>query len=150
MPNVRIRIERGVETAGDGLEQQESLLTKQQKKQVSVATLFAKQIINNTKQIVKAEINRIGSKTGDYIKQANANAALDVVGEISTLATGAFLSVKTMNPIPIIAASASIGMKYGQKIADLQEEYRHANIQYEYMQIRSGNATTNGSRGTEN
>ena len=150
MPTVKIRIEKGVETAGEGQEQQETKLSKEQKKQLSIATMFAHQMINQMQSAIRTDIGRIGEKTGNYIQQSNINGALEVVSDMASIASGIVLSVSTYNPVPAIMAIASVGIKTGQKYYDIAEEQRHATYQRDYLLERSGNATTNGSRGTEN
>ena len=150
MPSVKIRIEKGVETAGSGLEEQEKELSKKQQKQLSIATVFVRQTMGQMKSVFMKDLSRIGERTGDYIKQANINGSLEVVNDIASIASGIALSVTTYNPVPAIMAVASVGIKIGQKYYDIAEEQRHASFQREFLLERSGNATTNGSRGTEN
>lgn len=150
MPNVRIRIEKGTETAGDGQELQEKELKKQQDKRISIATMFAHQMIGQMESIFKTELGRVGDKTGDYIAQEGINSTLDVISSLGAIATGAATSISTMNPVPVIMAVVSVAVKTGQKYYGISEQQRHARYQREFLLERSGNATTNGSRGTEN
>ena len=149
MPSVKIRIEKGTETAGDGQEQQERKLSKTEKKQIALATFLAKQTINITKQVINFSTAHIGEWTGDYIKQANTQASLELLETGAGLVTAGAMSVVTDNPIPIIMEVLSLGLKTGFSHYEDRRKQELAQHNYEFLQQRTGNSTKNGSRGTE-
>ena len=149
MPSVKIRIEKGVDTAGDGQEQQENKLSKAEKKKIALAAFLAKQAINVTKQIINFSTSHIGEWTGDYIKQANTQASLEYLETGAGLITAGAMSVATENPIPIIMEVLSLGLKTGFSHYEDARKQAKARHDYEFLQQRTGNSTTNGSRGTE-
>lgn len=151
MPDVKIRIERGVETAGDGQEQQEQkALDKQGLKKVAVATAFAHTMVNTGKQIINYSLSNVGQFTGNNLMQDQINTALEVIGDVAGIATGLVTSIVTENPVPVIASILSVGTKYGTRAYSEYQEFKHAEYQHDFLLQRSGNSTTNGSRGTEN
>ena len=150
MPQVKIRIERGVETAGDGQELQENRQRQIENRKVAIATMFAHQMINTSEGLIKTSLGRVGDRTGDYVRQANINAMLDLIGDVANIGGGIATSIATENPVPAIMSMVSVGIKYGQKYYEINRENQHAQYQHEFLLARSGNSTTNGSRGTEN
>ena len=66
MPQVKIRIEKGVETAGDGQENQEQKTSKQTSSgKVAIVSAFSHMIINDTKKIVSYSLSNVGQFTGN-------------------------------------------------------------------------------------
>lgn len=151
MSQVKIRIERGVETAGDGLEQQEQKRQNTQgMKNVAVATAFAHTMINTGKQIISYSLSNVGQFTGNNLKQDQINTALEILGDVGSIVAGVATTVLTDNPVPLFASIVSIGTKYGLRAYSEYQEFKHGEYQRNIMLERSGNSTTNGSRGTEN
>lgn len=151
MPQVKIRIERGIETAGDGQEQQEQKIQNNQGlKKVAITTAFAHTMINSGKQIINYSLSNVGQFTGNNLLQDTINGALEILGDVGNVAVGLVTSIATENPIPLIASVVSVGVKYGTKAYSDQQELRHSEYQHNFMLERSGNSTKNGSRGTEN
>ena len=151
MPNVKIRIERGVQTAGDGQEQQEQKNRDAQGvSKVAVAGAFAHTMINTGKQIVSYSLSNVGQFTGNNLKQDQINTALEILGDVGSIVAGVATTVLTENPVPLFASIVSIGTKYGLRAYSEYQEFKHGEYQRNIMLERSGNSTTNGSRGTEN
>lgn len=151
MPQVKIRIEKGVETAGDGQENQEQKTSKQTSSgKVAIVSAFSHMIINDTKKIVSYSLSNVGQFTGNNLMQQEINRGLDILGDVASIGAGLATSISTLNPVPIIASIASVGIKYGTRAYSEYQEMRHAEYQTNLMVSRSGNSTMNGSRGTEN
>ena len=144
MPNVKIRIEKGVETAGDGREIQEGKASRTEK--LAVASVFAHQMINIGRQTINYAVSNIGNYTGDYIKQNEINKSLDVLSDLTTVGLG----FATGGWIGGIVATVGVITKTGFQIASEQQQIAKSNRQYDYLRDRTGNATTNESRGTQN
>ena len=151
MPQVKIRIEKGVQTAGDGQEQQEQKNRNTQGlNNVAVATAFAHTMINTGKQIITYSFSNVGQFTGNNLKQDQINTALEILGDVGSIAAGIATSVISENPVPLFASIMSIGTKYGLRSYSEYQEFKHGEYQRNLLLERSGNSTTNGSRGTEN
>lgn len=146
MPNVKIRIERGVQTAGDGQEQQENL-GKQNNQPIASPTqmLFYHQAIATGKQILSYATSNVANFTGNYLLQDQINNAVDILGDATTLALGA-----TRGWAGLIVAGVGLTTKKVLQAISLVQETKHLENEQNYLLKRSGNATTNGSRGTEN
>lgn len=145
MPQVKIRIEKGQETAGAGQENQENQDNGRTEK-IAVVSVFANQMINVAKQTINYGISNIGVRTGNYVIQEQVNRAVDIIGNAATIGMG-FVSGGIVGGI-IAVAGVTTKAVFG--MFSENESIRHENIQSEYLSKRSGNATTNGSRGTEN
>ena len=146
MPNVKIRIEKAAQTAGDGQEKQENAQVETQQPVVSPTTmLFYHQAIATGKQIMSYAASNVGNFTGNYLMQDQVNQQMEIIGDMTTIALGATKGWAGL-------AIATIGVttkKVMQVITQLQENV-HLENEKNYLLKRSGNATTNGSRGTEN
>lgn len=146
MPNIKIRIEKGVQTAGDGQEQQEN---KQSEKQQPIASptamLFYHQTINTAKQILGYATSNVANFTGNYLEQDRINNSLDIVGDLTTIGLGA-----TRGWAGLIVAGVGVATKRTLQAVSMYQENVHIQNEQNYLLKRSGNATTNGSRGTEN
>lgn len=150
MPQVKIRIEKGVQTAGDGQEQQESFSKTYQKIKGAAPTAFALTMVNTGKQIITYSLSNVGQFTGNYLQQDEINRELEIIGDVVSIAGSLVYSAVTQNPIPLIASVVSVGVKYGTKAYSEYQEMKHAQYATNLLVQRSGNSTTNGSRGTEN
>ena len=151
MPQVKIRIERGVQTAGDGQEQQEQKRVDNQGiNKIAVTSAFAHTMINTTKQIVTYSLSNVGQFTGNNLKQDQINTALEILGDVGSIVAGIATTVVSENPVPLFASIVSIGTKYGLRAYSEYQEFKHGEYQRNIMLERSGNSTINGSRGTEN
>lgn len=143
MPNVKIRIEKGQQQAGDGnLNTQGS----EQSKSVAVTSIFAHQMLGTAKQIVSYAANNVGNYTGDYIQQSKINQGLETVSDLATISAGIMAGGWVGG---IVAVAGITTKKVFQYITDTRNDIL-AERDREYMLARSGNSTTNGSRGTEN
>lgn len=144
MPQVKIRIERGQDQAGDANTNQK--VNADEKKQIAATSVFAHQMMGLGKQIFNYATSNVGFFTGNYIKQDEINATLDVISDVSTVGMG-FVSGGWVGGI--VATLGIATKKTLQAVTDrrndiVQERERN------YWLSRSGNSTTNGSRGTEN
>lgn len=148
MPNVTVRIERGTETAGDGQEKQEAKREDSKKQPVAspTAMLFYHQAIATGKQIIGYAASNVANFTGDYIKQEGINFGMEIAGDISSIAMGA---ISKGWAGAIVAAVGVTTKRVLQVVSEVQSEV-HARHERDYLVKRSGNSTTNGSRGTEN
>ena len=146
MPEVRARLTVGSELAGDGREtQEEGTKGMVGTQKVASVSVFANLAFNQIRQIINYSVANIGNYEGDYIKQAQMQNVMAVIGDLTTLGAGI-----ASGPVGAVVAVAGLAVKTGLQIASEINAERHNNIQYEYMLSRSGNAVTNGSRGTEN
>lgn len=146
MPNVKIRIEKGKETAGDGRENQEAQ-SKDREQAVASPTqmLFYHQMIATGKQALSFATSNIANFTGNQMEQEKVNDSMQLVGDLTTLGLGA-----TRGWAGLIVAGIGLATKYTLQGISLHQENVHAKREYDYLAKRSGNTTTNGSRGTEN
>ena len=146
MPNVRIRIEKGTETAGDGQEQQEK---RQDEKKQPIASptqmLFYHQAIATGKQILSYATSNVANFTGNNLMQDQINNAMDVLGDFTTLGLGA-----TRGWAGLAVAAIGLTTKKVLQVITMVQENVHLQNEQNYLLKRSGNSTTNGSRGTEN
>lgn len=150
MPNVRIRIEKSNVENEDLANQQDKLFQKQRERRIAIASTFASQMVNQGKEMIRYSLSRYGDRTGDYVKQSNINESLEILGSISNIAGGFVTSVATMNPIPAIMSAISTTIKISQNLNDKYYTSWKAEKDRQLLLARSGNGTTNGSRGTEN
>ena len=144
MPQVKIRIEKPQEQAGDG--NINKAVGADIKKDAAVTSLFTHQMVGLGKQIFNYAASNVGFFTGNYIQQDEINTVLDLFGDASTIGTG-FAAGGWIGGI--VATIGVTTKKVLQGITDrrndiVQERERN------YWLARSGNSTTNGSRGTEN
>ena len=146
MPEVRIRIEKGSETAGDGQEKQENK-TSDKSQPVASATqmLFYHQAIATGKQILSYATSNVANFTGNYLMQDQVNRTMDIIGDMTTLALGA-----TRGWAGLAIATVGLTTKKALQFVTLMQEQVHLRNEQEYILKRSGNSTTDGSRGTEN
>lgn len=148
MPQVRIRIEKGVETAGDGQEKQEAKVEEEKKEPVAspTAMLFYHQAIATGKQIVGYATSNVANFTGNNLLQDQVNQTMDVLGDLTMIAVGA-----GSKGIPgFIVATVGVTTKEVFQVISAVQNNVHLQNEQNYLLKRSGNATTNGSRGTEN
>lgn len=141
MPSVNIR----VQTVRDEEQQvgQPKTETKDDSaKKLAVASLFAHQALNVSKQIVNYEISHIGDKTGDYIKQERVQEAVNAISDIATIG----ISVATGNPLAIATAVIGITTKKVFEIRSENLQIKHAENNADYLRKRSGNSLENNSR----
>ena len=98
------------------------------------------------KQIFNYAVSNVGFFTGNYIAQDNINLALNIVSDISTVGTG----IVAGGLVGGAAALIGIGTKHTlEAITDRRKDVI-SERERNYWLARSGNSTTNGSRGTEN
>lgn len=145
MPQVKIRIESGTETAGDGQELQENK-QKVSLEKVAVMSVFATQMISTAKQSLNFAVSNIGVNTGDYTKSVRIQKTLSAIGDITSVASGFAAGGWVGGTIAIAGITTN---KIFEAIS-IQQDLVHDNIRTEYLKTRSGNTTKNGSRGTEN
>lgn len=146
MPQVKIRIERGVETSGDGQERQEQA-QQEQKQAVASPTqmIFYHQAISTGKQIVGYATSNVANFTGNNLLQDQVNQQMDILSDMTTIALGA-----TRGWAGLAVATVGVTLKKGLQFMTMLKEQEHLRHEQEYLMKRSGNATLNGSRGTEN
>ena len=144
MPQVKIRVERVQDQAGEGNINQK--VASDEKKNVAATSIFAHQMMGIGKQIFNYAASNVGFFTGNYIEQERINRTLEVVGGVSTIATAVVAGgiVGGAAAIVGITTKSILENVTDRKKDELQERERN------YWLARSGNSTTNGSRGTEN
>ena len=143
MPELKVRIEKGSATAGDGQEIQENTGSAKQastNKMAVVGTLvnFA---ISQGKSILSASISQIGVTTGDYIKQERIQEAMGYAQDAVGIGT-AF----AVNWVVGALAVATTGIKYAIQITSEVKQNELENNKISYIRNRSGNTLINGSR----
>ena len=144
MPQVKIRIENTDDNQA-GVGNASATSTKDDKKKVSATTIFTNQMIATAKQTMNFAINNIGNFTGDYIAQSKAQELVSFVGDVVSIVTGALVS-----PAAAVVAVAGLAVKQTfETISDIRKNQLSERPR-SYLIERSGNATKNGSRGTEN
>jgi len=143
MPEIKIRIEKGVETAGDGQELQEKSSKKMTSGKVAEVSILATTAIKTVKQITNTAISNIGNFTGDYEMQRQVQAMMKIGGEI-----GQVVVASLVNPVAGIAMAVGIGLSYGLQAIEISQNIKKENYQASYLLARSGNSLTDGSRGT--
>jgi len=143
MPEIKIRIEKGVETAGDGQELQEKPSKQMTSGKVASVSILATTAIKTVKQITNTAISNIGNFTGDYEMQRQVQAMMKIGGEI-----GQVVVASLVNPVAGIAMAVGIGLSYGLQAIEISQNIKKENYQASYLLARSGNSLTDGSRGT--
>lgn len=143
---VKIRIENNVDIPGVGNAAQLTTKPDEAKKKVGAKTLFAHQMVATAKQTANYAISNIGNFTGNYIKQDQVQSTVDLIGDLSTVGLG-FASGGVVGGI---IASIGIATKKTFEVVTDMRKNELSERQRAYMLERSGNATKNGSRGTEN
>ena len=143
MPEIKIRIEKGVETAGDGQELQEKSSKQMTSGKVASVSILATTAIKTVKQITNTAIANIGNFTGDYEMQRQVQAMMKIGGEI-----GQVVVASLVNPVAGIAMAVGIGLSYGLQAIEISQNIKKENYQASYLLARSGNSLTDGSRGT--
>ena len=144
MPSVKIRVERVQEEAGVGNINQK--VTGDEKKNVAATSVFAHQMMGIGKQVFNYAATNVALYTGDYILQDKINMALDMVGDVATIGMG----FATGNIAGGLVAIAGVTTKRVlQDMTDRRKDVMQERERNYWLQ-RSGNSTTNGSRGTEN
>jgi pyridoxine 5'-phosphate synthase PdxJ len=143
MPEIKIRIEKGVETAGDGQELQEKSSKQMAAGKVASVSILATTAIKTVKQITNTAISNIGNFTGDYEMQRQVQAMMKIGGEI-----GQVVVASLVNPVAGIAMAVGIGLSYGLQAIEISQNIKKENYQASYLLARSGNSLTDGSRGT--
>lgn len=145
MPQLKIRIETGADQSGTGNASATKTGNASLKK-IAAGSIFAHQMMGTSKQLINFAVNNISNFTGNEMLQRNAQAAMEFVGTLTTIATG-FISAGTVGGLVAVAGITT------QAATNLFTSMRKDNLserQRAYMVERSGNATKNGSRGTEN
>ena len=145
MPSIKIRIEKGVETAGDGQERQETKQESQQPVANPATMIFYHQAISTGKQILGYATSNVANFTGNNLLQDEVNRQMEILGDMTTLAMGV-----TQGWSGLIVASVGLTTKKVLQVMTRMQENVHLQNEQNYLLKRSGNATTNGSRGTEN
>lgn len=148
MPQIKVRIEKGVETAGDGQEKQEAKVEEEKKQPVAspTAMLFYHQAIATGKQIISYAASNVANFTGNNLLQDQVNQQTEILGDITMLATGTL----TKGWAGLAVASVGIVTKKVFEQISIYNEERREQYAFDYLNKRAGNSTTNGSRGTEN
>lgn len=145
MPDIKIRISKGEQTAGDGQEIQEQ---KQQasKERIAVVSVLATQMVGIAKQSINYALNNVGVNTGNYVLQEQINNAMDVVSDVATIGLG----FGAGGIVGGLIAIAGVTTKTVFSEISRNTAIRHENLRNDYLLARSGNSAKNGSRGTEN
>ena len=144
MAQIKVRIERGQDQSGIGNGSATKTSTDSAKSFALMST-FTHQAISTGKQIVNYATNNIANFTGNYMQQDAVTSIIDIAGDVATIGT-AF----AVNPIAGAVAVLGVATK---KTFEAISDYRNNQLsqrQTDYLLARSGNATKNGSRGTEN
>lgn len=93
-------------------------------------------LINAGKQILSYGISQYGNVTGNTIKQRQMNDAINVAGYIATISLG--------GTVGVIAVATELAINAVSNTIETNKANREAELLYQ----RSGNATINGGRGT--
>lgn len=141
MPNVKIRVESVSNDELEAQKQGQEVSGKQTTEKLAVASIFAHQAINTTKQIVNYGISNIGNFTGDYIKQDRVQEVVNGIGDAVSVGI-AFAT----SPIAGAIAVLGIATKKTFEVITENQNVKHAENQANYLRQRSGNSTQNGSR----
>lgn len=144
MPQVKIRIEKGQEQAGDGNINQ--MASADEKKNMAATSVFAHQMMGIGKQIFNYAASNVGFFTGNYVKQDEINATLELIGDLSTVGMGFVSGGLVGGAVAVIGLTTK---KVLQNVTDRRKDVMQER-ERNYWLARSGNSTTNGSRGTEN
>lgn len=94
-------------------------------------------LIDAGKQLASYAVSQYGNLTGNTIRQRQIDTALNIAGYIGQIAVGGWVGV--------IAVATQLGISAMNNAI----ETRKTNLQAEMLLQRSGNATINGGRGTD-
>lgn len=105
-----------------------------------------------TKRAISYGISQYGNQTGNYIKQAEIELAMNLGSRVMGIA-GSIVGAAAINPmlaiptavIAIGGSAIDLGYQYRTLQTNITKLDTYANI----MQERSGNTFNNGSRGTD-
>lgn len=142
MPDVRIRVETGQATAGDGREIQETAGKGKADAKTVALSLLGHQAINTTKQILNYSISNIGNFTGNTVMQENVQAITGIMGDIASIG----MATASGGWVGFAIATVGIATKYTLEAVSTQIQQRKDNNQSRFILDRSGNSTMNGSR----
>lgn len=145
MPQVKVRIEKAQDQAGVG-NVSATAVDKNLFAKTASMSLFAHQMAGEVKQIASYAANNVGNFVGDYILQDRINTTMEVLGDLGTIGLG----FASGGPIGALVAAGGIGVNKALQAVSTFRNDALAQRNIELMIARSGNATKNGSRGTEN
>ena len=144
MPDIKIRIQKGEETVGDGVELQESQnkgLNASDKANIVSLSFVAQQSVSLLKMGMSKAISTIGMNTGDYILQKNVENVMNI-GEWAISTGVAFAS----NVYVGIAKLAMDALNSVSNVAiDIISNDKNNKL-IEIIQTRTVNSAKNGSR----
>lgn len=146
MPNIMIRIEKSTDESVEKTESKQLTKNKKDKSDVAITTIFTQQMISYAKQTLSFAVSNVGNFTGNYIQQDILKNQLDAIGDVSTIALG-FVA---KGPIGGSIAIAGLLIKNTFELVNSLRAEQVAERDLNLLQKRSGNSTTNSSRGTEN
>lgn len=147
MPEIKIRIEKASENSSDKKSSDNQLVkNKNSKSDVALTTIFAQQMISYAKQTLSYTVSNIGNFTGNYMQQDLLESQLELFESIGTVALG-FIAKGPVGGT--IAIAGVVTKKVFETISNFRSE-QLAERDLTLLQKRSGNSTTNSSRGTEN
>lgn len=141
MADVKIRVEAVSRDELNAQKQGQEVSGGATSQKLVVASIFAHQALNTAKQITNYAISNIGNFTGDYIKQDRIQETVGILTDMATIGT-AFAT----NWIAGIVATIGVGTKRTLEYVSDFQKAKHVDRNVEYLRIRSGNSTTNGSR----
>lgn len=105
------------------------------------------------KRQINYEISQMGNRTGNYIAQAETELAMEMLGNVTTVAMATAAGAK-YGGVPgavagFLISAGSIGIGYANQYRTLMNNIARLDTYANIMQDRSGNANNNGSRGTD-
>lgn len=142
MPDVRIRVETGQATAGDGREIQETASRGQADAKTVAISMLGHQALNTTKQILNYSISNIGNFTGNTVMQENIQTAVGIMGDLASIG----MASATGGWVGFAVATIGVATKYTMGAISNEIANRKDNRQTAFILERSGNSTMNGSR----
>ena len=144
MPEIKVRLEAGVQTAGDGKELQEKAPSELTAGNVASVGIFANLAVSQAKRITNYAIANIGNFSGDYVLQRNIQQTMDLIGSASTIVMGA-----VAGGIPgLIVATVGVGINYALEAVSVATNIKKENYQAAFIRERGGDVYNDGSRGT--
>lgn len=146
MASIKVRLEKGVETAGDGREIQEQSSKSSELSTGKIASLsiFGTMALQQGKRIANYAVSNIGNFSGDYVSQRHLQQSLDLLGNVAGIVVGGL----ALGPAGAIVAAVGVGVNYGLEAISIAQTIKKDNYESAYLKERGGNVYNDGSRGT--
>lgn len=141
MAGIKIRLQKGEETAGDIAE---AKTPQKQNEKFSAMSLFATIAERNIRNVLSTAINDYGKFTGNTQSQRDLQNIMSIVGDVESIG----FAIATGNPAVIGVAVVGMGVSKSITAINYALTNNMQEKQTSFIMQRSGNNLVNGGRGT--